>query len=109
MTKNYFQNQDSELPPIKTVIRVRPPSWQFLVTFPCHVRVQNLDVCGPYLFPIFYHIEVLQSLSLSVNQPSSRVMLWSPSYYIGTAGHVSAEVIEKYIQGQQMKMKRNSC
>jgi hypothetical protein len=56
---------------------------------------------------ISYHIEVMQSLSLSVNQPSSRVMLWSPSYY--TAGHVSAEVIENYIQGQQMKMKYDSC
>lgn len=29
--------------------------------------------------------------------------LWSPSYYIGTAGHVSADVIEKYIQEQQSK------
>jgi len=25
--------------------------------------------------------------------------LWSPSYYIGTAGHVSAEAIQKYIEG----------
>jgi len=29
---------------------------------------------------------------------------WSPSYYVGTAGHVSAETIERYIQEQ----KRNS-
>ena len=29
--------------------------------------------------------------------------LWSPSYYIGTAGHVSAEIITKYIQDQQSK------
>ena len=29
--------------------------------------------------------------------------LWSPSYYIGTAGHVSADVIEKYIREQQTK------
>jgi putative transposase len=35
-----------------------------------------------------------------------RGVLWSPSYYIGTAGHVSAEVIEKYIQGQQTKWRR---
>jgi len=35
-----------------------------------------------------------------------RGVLWSPSYYIGTAGHVSAEVIEKYIQGQQTKWLR---
>jgi putative transposase len=30
-----------------------------------------------------------------------RGVLWSPPYYIGTAGHVSAEVIERYIQEQQ--------
>jgi putative transposase len=29
--------------------------------------------------------------------------LWSPSYYIGTAGHVSAETIERYINEQQSK------
>lgn len=26
--------------------------------------------------------------------------LWSPSYYVGTAGHVSAETIHKYIEEQ---------
>jgi len=26
--------------------------------------------------------------------------LWSPSYYVGTAGHVSAETIRKYIEEQ---------
>jgi len=25
--------------------------------------------------------------------------LWSPSYYVGTAGHVSAETIKRYIEG----------
>ncbi|MEW5840908.1 IS200/IS605 family transposase [Nitrososphaera sp.] len=30
-----------------------------------------------------------------------RGVLWSPSYYIGTAGHVSAEVIERYIREQE--------
>ncbi|MEK6888402.1 MAG: IS200/IS605 family transposase [Candidatus Aenigmatarchaeota archaeon] len=28
--------------------------------------------------------------------------IWSPGYYVGTAGHVSAEVIEKYIQEQSL-------
>lgn len=27
--------------------------------------------------------------------------LWSPSYYAGTAGHVSSEVIERYVEGCQ--------
>ncbi|MGA7044032.1 MAG: transposase [Nitrososphaeraceae archaeon] len=27
----------------------------------------------------------------------------SPSYYVGTAGNVSSETIEKYIQAQQSK------
>jgi putative transposase len=35
-----------------------------------------------------------------------RGVLWSSSYYIGTAGHVSAEVIERYIQGQQTRWNR---
>jgi len=26
--------------------------------------------------------------------------LWSPSYYVGTAGHVSAKTIQKYIEAQ---------
>ena len=26
--------------------------------------------------------------------------LWSPSYYVGTAGHVSAQTIQRYIQEQ---------
>ena len=30
-----------------------------------------------------------------------RGVLWSPSYYVGTAGHVSKEVIKKYIQEQE--------
>jgi putative transposase len=29
--------------------------------------------------------------------------LWSPSYYIGSAGHVSGEVIQRYIREQQSK------
>lgn len=27
--------------------------------------------------------------------------IWSPSYYVGTAGHVSAETIRKYIENQK--------
>ena len=27
--------------------------------------------------------------------------IWSPSYYVGTAGHVSAETIKKYIEGEE--------
>ena len=27
--------------------------------------------------------------------------LWSPSYYVGTAGHVSAETIQRYIEEQR--------
>jgi putative transposase len=30
-----------------------------------------------------------------------RGVMWSPSYYIGTAGNVSAETIERYIREQQ--------
>ena len=34
--------------------------------------------------------------------------LWSPSYYVGTAGHVSAETIKRYIQEQETKKGGNS-
>ena len=44
-----------------------------------------------------------------LHQELWRGVLWSPSYYVGTAGHVSAEVIEKYIQGQQTKWQRKWC
>jgi len=27
--------------------------------------------------------------------------LWAPSYYVGTAGHVSADTIKKYIEAQE--------
>lgn len=27
--------------------------------------------------------------------------LWAPSYYVGTAGHVSSETIKKYIEAQE--------
>jgi len=27
--------------------------------------------------------------------------LWSPSYHVGTAGHVSAQTIERYIREQE--------
>jgi len=30
-----------------------------------------------------------------------KVKLWSPSYYIGTAGHVSSENVERYIPEQE--------
>ena len=30
-----------------------------------------------------------------------RGVMWSPSYYVGTAGHVSAETIERYVKEQQ--------
>jgi putative transposase len=37
-----------------------------------------------------------------------RGVMWSPSYYVGTAGHVSAETIESYIREQQTEWKRGS-
>ncbi len=37
-----------------------------------------------------------------------RGVMWSSSYYVGTAGHVSAETIERYIRDQQTEWKRGS-
>jgi putative transposase len=36
----------------------------------------------------------------NLKQAFRRGHIWSPSYYVGTAGTVSAETIKKYIQGQ---------
>jgi len=37
-----------------------------------------------------------------------RSVMWSPSYYVGTAGNVSAETIERYIADQQIEWNRGS-
>jgi nitroreductase len=37
-----------------------------------------------------------------------RGVMWSPSYYVGTAGNISAETIERYIEQQQTEWKRGS-
>jgi putative transposase len=34
--------------------------------------------------------------------------LWSPSYYVGTAGYVSAETIRRYIEEQTTKLRNSS-
>lgn len=52
------------------------------------------------------------ALQLFASVPSLRLQLrkghlWSPSYYVGTAGTVTAETIKKYIQQQERRC-RNS-
>ena len=37
-----------------------------------------------------------------------RGVMWSPSYYIGTAGNVYAETIERYIREQQTECRCDS-
>jgi len=37
-----------------------------------------------------------------------RGSIWSPSYYVGTAGHVSAETIKKYIAGVKNRGRNSS-
>jgi len=38
-----------------------------------------------------------------------RGVMWSPSYYVGTAGNVSADTIERYLREQQTEWKRRSA
>ncbi|MFZ0220739.1 MAG: transposase [Candidatus Nitrosopolaris sp.] len=52
-------------------------------------------------------------LRMSRKFPDLESKLWrgvmrSPSYYVGTAGNVSAETIERYIREQQTEWKRGS-
>jgi len=37
-----------------------------------------------------------------------RGSVWSPSYYVGTAGHVSAETIKRYIDGVKNRGRNSS-
>jgi len=35
--------------------------------------------------------------------------LWSPSYYVGTAGHISTDAVEKYIAGTKNRGKQRQA
>jgi len=48
---------------------------------------------------MFPHLRKRTSSASQKQTPSDR--LWAPSYYVGTAGHVSAEAIRKYIESQE--------
>jgi putative transposase len=62
----------------------------------------------PYESPIGI-IKILKGVSAiqlfkalpQLRQQLRKGHLWSPSYYVGTAGNVSAATIQKYIQNQQ--------
>ena len=69
----------------------------------------------PYDSPtgIIKVLKGVSALQLFKAQPTLRAQLrkghlWSPSYYIGTAGHVSAETIRKYIENQERGDTRHS-
>lgn len=55
-------------------------------------------------FQIMHHLKGVSSRRLRQEFPflKSRLpSLWTRSYYVGTAGHVSSETIRKYIEAQE--------
>jgi putative transposase len=73
---------------------------------PDHVHV---FVSFPPAMSIAHAVKLLKGISarqLRLMFPALRKRtrsdrLWAPSYYAGTAGHVSAETIRKYIEAQE--------
>jgi putative transposase len=73
---------------------------------PDHV---HLFVSFPPAMSIAHAVKLLKGISarqLRLLFPELRKRtrsdrLWAPSYYVGTAGHVSAETIRKYIEAQE--------
>jgi putative transposase len=43
----------------------------------------------------------LRLMFLQIRKRTQSDRLWAPSYYVGTAGHVSSETIQKYIEAQE--------
>ena len=78
---------------------------------PDHV---HLFISAPPQYSPTAIVKVLKgvtSLRLSKRFPEVKLWkgrFWSSSYYIGTAGHVSAKTIERYIQEQKSRQLRNS-
>ncbi len=64
--------------------------------------------CDPFESPtdIVKRFKVVMAIRVFRQFPELRKklwkgVLWSPSYYVGTAGHVSAETISRYIREQE--------
>ena len=61
--------------------------------FPCYVVKVFKGVSARRLLLEFPHLE----------RSTGRGTLWAPSYFITTAGNVSAETIRRYIEEQRQK------
>jgi len=92
---------------IETICRTK--EWEILElkVMPDHLHL-FLSV-PPYESPtgIIKILKGVSALQLFKLRPELRKTLrkghlWSPSYYVGTAGHVSAETIKRYIQEQEI-------
>ena len=88
---------------IRTICASR--NWDVLEFKPMEDHVHLFISCPPFESPTGI-VKILKGVSakqLFQAHPELRDVLkyghlWSPSYYVGTAGYVSAEIIERYIR-----------
>jgi putative transposase len=91
-------------------------SWEILELVVMEDHIHLFLSASPFESPTAI-VKILKGVSakqLFAQHPELRSALWkgtlwSPSYYVGTAGEVSAEIIQRYIQNQQTQDgRRNS-
>jgi putative transposase len=91
---------------LETICKAKGWTLEALEIQPDHVHV--FISCMPYENPTAI-VKVLKGVSAiqlfkavpELSQKLRKGHLWSPSYYVGTAGNVSADTIQKYIQNQK--------
>lgn len=96
----------------KTVLRTicEARGWQIraMEVMPDHVHL--FLAARPIDSPVAI-VKALKGISAKVlfeSHPHLRTMfrkghLWSPSYYVGTVGHVSEETVKRYVQDQKLR------
>jgi putative transposase len=76
-------------------LRIQPDHWHLCVSFPPALSIANA-------------VKLLKGISArrlrtmfpGLRRQTRADRLWAPSYYVGTAGQVSAETIPRYIASQ---------
>jgi len=65
----------------------------------------HIFISAPPIFAPMFIVKVLKGATaiLAVKEYRFAKRFWSPSYYVGTAGTVTEQIIKKYIQKQKKK------
>jgi len=78
---------------------------------PDHVHI-FINVLKPYKFKLtrfIHHLKGYSSFFIRKNKPWMKKYkaFWSPSYFVESIGHISSNVIRKYIRNQTVYMKKD--